>query len=432
MKKWKRLLIVVICILLLLLIRVVIGYFSVEGQIKRRYDLHRVSASYNDVQYSYGFILNPSDSDFEKYYGTKEGEDYLDSIVSDLIVWINEDRKISDMIKLDAVKASGKQFYISIQVQEKDEFGDSSARRYIGRYESEIYPTEEWFSDENKKVQRWIKYVWNVENDRPEEKGAFTLLELSQKGSGELEKSYEQHSDIGNVDGNTVGKSETVRLAGSTMQQKKELLEMAECGATVIFGSYEQDSNPANGKEDIEWQVLDRKDDELLLVSKYVLDCKQYNSEKDGTSWETCTLRSWLNGEFCDNAFGDEEHAMVLETEVIADTSNSCGTVTSCSSTSDRVFLLSVTETDMYFDSDEERKCTPTEYAKEQGAWTNGTGESGDKVMCWWWLRTTCDDFRHENVVRVLYDGTFRFVGTKATHIGGGVRPAIWVGLNPS
>jgi len=78
-----------------------------------------------------------------------------------------------------------------------------------------------YYSDENRKVQRWIKYVWNVENDRPEEKGAFTLLELSQKGSGELEKSYEQHNDTGNADGNTVGKRENARLAGSTMQQKK-------------------------------------------------------------------------------------------------------------------------------------------------------------------------------------------------------------------
>lgn len=44
-------------------------------------------------------------------------------------------------------------------------------------------------------------------------------------------------------------------------------------GHYVSFGKYEQDNNTSNGKEKIEWLVLEVKDGKALVISKYALDC---------------------------------------------------------------------------------------------------------------------------------------------------------------
>ena len=48
-------------------------------------------------------------------------------------------------------------------------------------------------------------------------------------------------------------------------------------GSTVLFGAYEQDNNSNNGKEKIEWTIIDKFDNELLLLSKNVLDVIPYD-----------------------------------------------------------------------------------------------------------------------------------------------------------
>ncbi|MBP3696995.1 MAG: hypothetical protein J6J45_05560, partial [Clostridia bacterium] len=68
-----------------------------------------------------------------------------------------------------------------------------------------------------------------------------------------------------------------------------------QVGDYITFGSYEQDNDLSNGKEPIEWLVLDKQDGKVLVISKYALDAKPYNDEYVDVTWETCTLRSWLN-----------------------------------------------------------------------------------------------------------------------------------------
>ena len=57
--------------------------------------------------------------------------------------------------------------------------------------------------------------------------------------------------------------------------------EAPETGAVVMFGSYEQDNQPDNGAEPIEWLVLAQSEGKALLVSRYALDCQPYNAGKD-------------------------------------------------------------------------------------------------------------------------------------------------------
>ena len=84
-------------------------------------------------------------------------------------------------------------------------------------------------------------------------------------------------------------------------------------GDIVTFGNYEQDNNTANGKEPIEWIILDKREDgSLVLMSKYALDSKQYNTQDTSVTWETCTLRKWLNEDFYNAAFSTQEQAKIV------------------------------------------------------------------------------------------------------------------------
>lgn len=75
----------------------------------------------------------------------------------------------------------------------------------------------------------------------------------------------------------------------------------------MSFGKYEQDNNTSNGKEKIEWLVLEVKDGKALVISKYALDCKPYNTSSTNVTWETCSLRNWLNNDFINSAFSATE-----------------------------------------------------------------------------------------------------------------------------
>lgn len=72
-------------------------------------------------------------------------------------------------------------------------------------------------------------------------------------------------------------------------------------GDEVLLGSYEQDNDPENGAEAVEWIILKNENGIFYAVSKYVLDTKPYNQEnKDGS-----TLKPWLKEEFSDMVFGE-------------------------------------------------------------------------------------------------------------------------------
>ena len=94
-------------------------------------------------------------------------------------------------------------------------------------------------------------------------------------------------------------------------EYKKALLENISAGSTVFFGNYEQDRDLSTGKEDIEWIVLKVEDNRAFLVSKYALDYKPYNDTAEAITWENCTLRTWLNTEFLNEAFSEEEQAII-------------------------------------------------------------------------------------------------------------------------
>ena len=159
----------------------------------------------------------------------------------------------------------------------------------------------------------------------------------------------------------------------------------------------------------------------MLLISKYELDCKPYNEEKEDVTWETSTLRTWLNNAFINNAFSQSEQALIATTTVSADENLEYSTKPG-NATQDKVFLLSIKEVNTYFPSNEARMCTPTNYTIEQGIFI----DSG-RTSCDWWLRSP--GAYQSNAACVLPDGESHENGLNVESDDCGVRPALWINL---
>ena len=202
-------------------------------------------------------------------------------------------------------------------------------------------------------------------------------------------------------------------------------IKSVNVGDMYSFGSYEQDNNKSNGQEDIEWLVLAKEGTKILVISKYALDCQQYNTSYTDVTWETCTLRKWLNNNFINSAFTANEKAMIPTVTVSADKNPNCSTNPG-NATQDQVFLLSITEANKYFSSDGARQCKPTEYAVAGGA--DVYSSNGD---CWWWLRSP--GYYQSRAANVDSVGDVDEYGTYIDSVDRddcAVRPALWIDLN--
>ena len=193
-------------------------------------------------------------------------------------------------------------------------------------------------------------------------------------------------------------------------------------GDRLTFGRYEQDSDAGNGEEPIEWMVLDVVDGKALLLSVYGLDAQPWDRDNDNTTWESCSLRRWLNDDFLHLAFSEEEQARLEWADLPAskdpEYDNPVG-----EDTVDRVFLLGYDEAMKYFESNRDRIAHPTQFATDGGAW-EGRGAAG---TCWWWLRSTGEYFR--SAACVGGDGGVGSSGGGLLSQNGAVRPAVWLCL---
>ena len=181
-----------------------------------------------------------------------------------------------------------------------------------------------------------------------------------------------------------------------------------EVGDTFFLGSFEQDNQSGNGAEAIEWIVLEKTDDRMLVTSRYLLDSRRYHSKNVNVSWATCSLRTWLNETFYQDAFTAAEKERILtfsDPDSVAE---------------DKVFLLSLEQVEQYFTTKSSRICKATKYAVSRDAYvSSSTGGS------WWLLRTPGVDDQH--VVSINSDGTIDRTGGQVADKRGTVRPALWI-----
>ena len=192
---------------------------------------------------------------------------------------------------------------------------------------------------------------------------------------------------------------------------------MGAVGSTVVFGRYPQSKDGA--PQPIEWLVLTKEDGKALLISKYGLNAKPFHHEFTDITWEKCDLRAWLNDEFMNTAFTEEEQNKIVQV-VNQNPNNAQYGTNGGNATRDRVFLLSIDEAQHLFKNDEARMCRPTGYAEDNGAYIdNGNG------WRWWWLRSP--GYRGYNAALVFSDGSVFDNGSLVSHGNNCVRPALWV-----
>ena len=181
-------------------------------------------------------------------------------------------------------------------------------------------------------------------------------------------------------------------------------------GDVITYGVYEQDNSTSNGKEPIEWIVLDKEKDSLLLISKYALDAIQFNRSEIGI-WSNSSLREWLNDSFLRASFDPTERGRIKSTEVVTDGQK----------TTDSVFLLSKQEVTSYFSSKNAQSCEGTAYCYAAGAIKTSKG-----ICQNWWLR---DRGGFTGTVSTVMDsGIVASVDARAEFVA--VRPAITISTN--
>ena len=241
-----------------------------------------------------------------------------------------------------------------------------------------------------------------------------------------LKEKAQQMQDSAEIEAQTAGAPETGQSISNPFTD-------AKAGDLVKFGRYDQNGNVSDGREAIEWRVLAAEEDRVLAISEYGLDAKAFNDGEEATSWEKCSLRAWLNKDFYQEAFTEDEQEMILLTDVVNDDpyDKSASTVV----TEDRLFLLSIEESLEYFggvggtyydEKNKNRICHPTQTAEINGAvpfWGNSKG------TCAWWLRSQDNDgdFLLPGVMFGLIDdhGTYCFYACMNTDAA--VRPALWI-----
>lgn len=89
----------------------------------------------------------------------------------------------------------------------------------------------------------------------------------------------------------------------------------------VWFGKYMQKEDDESGKEPIKWRVLSVDGDKALLLADQNMGNQRFNDGWDwGVPWSSCTLRQWMNTDFKDTAFEENELSAICNHEETGDT----------------------------------------------------------------------------------------------------------------
>ncbi len=226
----------------------------------------------------------------------------------------------------------------------------------------------------------------------------------------------------------------------------------------IWFGNYWQEDTNGDGKADkkdkktpIKWRVLSVEGDDVFLVADKNLDCQRYNDTFTEVTWETCTMRSWLNGygaesnkerkdysgdNFFDNAFSPSEQLAIKTTNVVNNDNLEYETE-SGNDTKDKVYLLSLDEvTNPAYGFVSRLSASATRVAVNT-AYTAGGGEAGSKYMGgagnagYWWLRSS-GKYGIGCAAYVNDDGSVNALGDNVDDVNSAIRPALHLNLSAS
>ena len=172
-------------------------------------------------------------------------------------------------------------------------------------------------------------------------------------------------------------------------------------------------------KRQLEWKILRKySDGTALMITRHIIDTVKYNEYKENVHWKDSYINKWLNSDFYNAAFSEEEQLSVRPApEQLVSEAQNAGAIRNVSGydrVSNKVFLLSAQEAEFYFKSDDKRKAFITAYTQDKMR----TAES----YSWWWLRSV-------NAVNiapgVTPNGSIKNKGLSVNKLSVGVRPVI-------
>ena len=196
-------------------------------------------------------------------------------------------------------------------------------------------------------------------------------------------------------------------------------IQEAKIGDYVKFGSYPQSAKGI--VRPIEWLVLSKEENKMLLISRYGLEARYFIKAKcfdsNSNDWKNSEIRKWLNGEFYNKAFDENEKTNINPFD------------------GDNLFLLSKEEVEKYFVNAKERKCKATKHAVKNCAlidngcnygWLPQTLVNDNNGCSSWWLRSP-----RPNISNIVYnvDSVGSIVCSRVDDSYNFVRPALWIKL---
>ena len=328
-------------------------------------------------------------------------EGYKDS--AEQIENCNEKIKEKDYVNAQEIMKTGDYFQAAIQFKKLGNYKDSKEKSnecyYI--YAEKLISEKEY--DNAKNILNGIVSYSNSE-ELINECDYFIALDLMDN------RNYEEAQSKFILLNNYKDSAEKAFIC------KAEIIKKVTVGDVITFGVYEQDNVKDNGKEPLEWLVLEKKGNKILLISKYIVERKTFTNKTQNVTWENSLLRQWLNKDFIGVAFDIYEQSVIIETKLInKEKDNNSG-----KDTKDKVFILNKTEVEKYFTSDYRRECKGTEYTQANG------GSKYYKGREWWGMRTLYGNGTH--VLSVTPEGSLAGATTLTDKVG--VRPAMWIDLS--
>lgn len=176
-------------------------------------------------------------------------------------------------------------------------------------------------------------------------------------------------------------------------------------GSIVTFGQYEQDNDASNGKEPIEWIVLNVQGGKALLMSRKIISASSFSDDKNNVKWEDSNIRAWLNNGFMENSFNQTEKRLIEKTHL----TNLHG-----SDTDDYIFLISNDEFNKIGIREDIIKAEVTNTASAEYTESYSSLDS-------WWLRSGNSEYI--DIRGGLGSGA---LATKQE----GIRPCLWIDID--
>ena len=191
--------------------------------------------------------------------------------------------------------------------------------------------------------------------------------------------------------------------------------------ATIDNSKYHKTEAGYFKYEPIKWRVLQSENGEAFLLSDVILDRQPYNENYEDITWEESSLRTWLNGEFINRAFSDEEKEKINITEIVNQDNPDYGTEGG-NNTSDKIFLLSLSEVSEQQDGEKYGFLDDRMRACENSTFS--------EAFSWWWLRSP--GYYSSSAAGVRKDGWVYGSGDDVSNYDDGVRPALHLNLSSS